>query len=196
VKEQREAWAREVLARAAGLAPGGLPGRLVFVDETGCNTAMARTHGRAAPGARVPGAVPYGHWHTTTVIGAVRLGGVAAAITTTGGTTGDVFKAFLEFALVPALKPGDVVAMDNLSAHHVAGVRERIEAAGAALLHLPPYSPDLNPIEKMWSKVKQSLRNAAARTKEALEEAIAQALAAVTEADCIGWFRSCGYAIN
>jgi transposase len=191
VKERRDAWAADVLARAAELAA-----RLVFVDETGCNTKMARTHGRAAPGQRVPGRVPHGHWRTLTVVGAVRLDGTCPAMTMTGGTDGAAFGTFLDHVLVPALRPGDVVVMDNLAAHKAAAVRAAVEAAGATVLYLPPYSPDLNPIEKMWSKVKTLLRSAAARTKEALEAAIAQALAAVTADDCRGWFQSCGYAVN
>ena len=191
MRAARDAWAADVLARAAELAA-----RLVFVDETGCNTKMARTHGRAAPGERVPGRVPHGHWRTLTVIGAVRLDGTCPAMTVGGGTDAAAFGTFLDFVLVPALRPGDVVVMDNLAAHKVAAVREAVEAAGATVLYLPPYSPDLNPIEKMWSKVKQLLRSAAARTKEALEAAVAAALAAVTAADCRGWFESCGYMVN
>jgi transposase len=191
VKAARDAWAADVLARAAELAA-----RLVFIDETGCNTKMARTHGRAPPGERVPGRVPHGHWRTLTVIGAVRLDGTRAAMTVGGGTDAAAFGTFLDFVLAPALRPGDVVVMDNLAAHKVAAVRETVEAAGATVLYLPPYSPDLNPIEKMWSKVKQLLRSAAARTKDALEAAIAAALAAVTADDCRGWFESCGYIVN
>jgi len=117
-------------------------------------------------------------------------------MTLTGAADAAAFETFLGHVLVPALKPGDVVVMDNLAAHKVAAVREKVEAAGATVLYLPPYSPDLNPIEKMWSKVKQFLRSAAARTKDALEAAIADALAAVTADDCRGWFQSRGYAVN
>lgn len=191
MKERRDGWAADVLARAAELAA-----RLVFIDETGCNTKMARTHGRAAPGQRVPGRTPHGHWHTTTVIGAVRLDGACGAMTLSGAADAAAFATFLDHVLVPALRPGDVVVMDNLAAHKVAAVRDKVEAAGATVLYLPPYSPDLNPIEKMWSKVKALLRSAAARTKDALDRAIADALAAVTADDCRGWFNSCGYAVN
>ena len=191
MKEQRDGWAADVLARAAEWAA-----RLVFVDETGCNTKMARTHGRAPPGERVPGRTPHGHWNTTTVIGALRAAGPCGAMTLTGAADADAFETFLDHVLVPALKPGDVVVMDNLAAHKVAAVREKVEAAGATVLYLPPYSPDLNPIEKMWSKVKALLRSAAARTKAALDAAITQALAAVTADDCRGWLQSCGYAVN
>jgi transposase len=189
VKADREAWGRDVLARAAELAP-----RLVFVDETGCNTKMGRTHGRAPPGERVPGRVPFGHWKTTTVIGAMRSDGVAAATTLDGATDADAFRAFVGEFLAPALRPGDVVVMDNLSAHHAAGVRGAVEAAGATLMHLPAYSPDLNPIEKLWSKLKKLLRDAAARTVDALLRAIEHALTQVNASDCLAWFRSCGYA--
>ena len=127
------------------------------------------------------------------MIGAVGLTGVRAAMTVGGATDADVFRAFVDRVLCPALNPGDVVVMDNLAAHKAAGVAGRIAAAGAEVRYLPPYSPDLNPIEKMWSKVKQLLRSAAARTKDALEAAIATALDAVTADDCRGWFASCGY---
>ena len=177
-----------MIARAAELAA-----RLVFVDETGVNTTMARTHGRAAPGERVAGRVPKGHWRATTVVGAVRLDGCCAAMTMAGGTDAAAFAAFVEHSLVPSLRPGDIVVMDNLRAHKAAGVKAMIEAAGATVAYLPPYSPDFNPIEKMWSKVKQLLRTAAARTQEALQQAIADALRAVTASDCRGWFGSCGY---
>ena len=170
------------------------PARVKFVDECGTTTAMARTHGRAAAGERVEGAVPHAHWTVTTIIGAIGLaGGVEAAMTVEGATDADVFRAYVDRVLAPALSPGDVVVMDNLGAHKVAGVRASIEAAGAALVYLPPYSPDLNPIEKAWSKVKKLLRDAAARTQQALEHAIAAALAAVTPGDARSYFRSCGY---
>jgi hypothetical protein len=126
-----------VIARAAELAA-----RLVFVDETGVNTAMGRTHGRAAPGERVAGRVPKGHWKTTTLVGAVRLDGCCAAMTTAGAADAAAFGAFVEHFLVPSLRPGDIVVMDNLRAHKSAGVREMIEAAGATVAYLPPYSPD------------------------------------------------------
>lgn len=157
---------------------------------------MTRTHGRGPRGERVAGSVPGGHWRVTTVIGAMGLGGVEAAMTIESSTDADVFQAYVDRVLAPALAPGDVVVMDNLSSHKVPGVRRSIEAAGAELWFLPPYSPDLNPIEKAWAKVKQLLRAAAARTQESLEVAIAAALAAVTASDAAGFFRSCGYAAN
>ena len=192
MREARERWRREVLARAAELAA-----RLVFVDETGCNTAMTRRYARAPRGERAVAPVPHGHWQATTVVGAVRLGGVcpvAAAMLLDGAANGEAFTGFVETELAPALREGDIVVMDNLPAHKLQAVRELIEAAGATLMPLPAYSPDFNPIEKMWSKLKTSLRTAAARTKEALHEAIADALRRVTASDMLGWFTSCGYA--
>jgi transposase len=199
VKAAREAWAEQVVGRAAELAA-----RLVFVDESGATTAMARRLARAPRGERAVSAVPHGHWKVTSVVGAVRLGEaggsgpgprgpVAAAMMLDGATDGPAFVAFVEQVLCPTLREGDVVVMDNLAAHKSAAVREAIEAKGATLRLLPAYSPDLNPIEKMWSKVKAFLRKAAARTREALHDAIAAALRSVTAQDMIGWFVSCGY---
>jgi transposase len=137
-------------------------------------------------------AVPHGHWQMTTTVAAIRLAGVAAALVFEGATDAAAFETYVEGVLVPALRPGDVVLLDNLSSHKGARVVSLIEAAGARVVFLPPYSPDFNPIEKMWSKVKAALRAAGARTKEALWEAIGQALRAVTAADCAGFFASCG----
>lgn len=167
--------------------------KLVFVDESGANTAMTRARGRAPRGERVPGAVPNGHWSTLTMIGALRLEGVAAAATVDAATDSPIFRSFVTDALVPALRRGDVVAWDGLAPHKAAGVGEAVEAAGASLLPLPPYSPDLSPIEPMWSKVKQVLRSAEARTPEALGDAAAGAFASITAADARGWFGQCGY---
>ena len=186
--EARAAFAAEVAAVD--------PAKLVALDESFATTAMARTHGRAPPGERVAGSTPRGHWKVTTVLGAIRSDGLCAAMTVDAAADGDVFLAFVGQVLCPALRPGDVVLMDNLAPHKLTTVRELVEAAGARVLYLPPYSPDLNPIEKMWSKVKQFLRSAAARTQQALEEAIATALAAVSAADCLGWFGSCGYPVH
>jgi DDE superfamily endonuclease len=127
--------------------------RLVFIDEAGAKTNMTRTHGRASPGVRVVDKVPHGHWKTTTMISAVRTNGSCAAAVVSGATDSEVFLAYVEHVLVPEPSTGDVVILDNLSPHKAAGVRERIESAGATLLYLPPYSPDFNPIENMWSKV-------------------------------------------
>jgi transposase len=154
---------------------------------------MTRTRGRAPRGVRVVEAVPHGHWKTTTMISAIRLAGPFAAAVVGGATDADVFRAYVEHVLAPELVPGDVVILDNLQPHKAAGVRETIEATGARLLYLPPYSPDFNPIENMWSKVKAHLRAVAARTYEALQEAVTSALSAVTPDDCRGFFRHCGY---
>ena len=144
-------------------------------------------------GERVVAHVPHGHWATTTMIGAVRLGGVDAAMVIEASTTAMVFETYVEQVLLPTLRPGDVVVMDNLSAHKGVAVLEAIESAGATLMFLPPYSPDLNPIESMWSKVKQFLRRAAARTFDTLVTAIGDALRSVTRDDCQGFFAGCGY---
>jgi transposase len=167
--------------------------KLLFIDESGAQTNMTRTHGRAARGVRVIDKVPHGHWKTTTMISGVRTSGPCAAAVVSGATDTDVFLTYVEHALVPELTRGDVVIMDNLQPHKAAGVRQMIEKAGATLLYLPPYSPDYNPIENMWSKVKRHLRSVAARTYETLQEAITQALNLVTPNDCAGFFRHCGY---
>jgi transposase len=166
----------------------------VFIDESGAKTNMTRSHGRAPRGERVVGRVPHGHWKTTTMISAVRLDGPCACATVDGPVDADVFRAYVTLVLAPQLRPGDLVVLDNLSAHKAPGVAEAVNAAGATVLYLPPYSPDYNPIENMWSKVKRCLRSAAARTLDALGDAIDAALDAVTLDDCRGFFRNCGYA--
>jgi transposase len=171
------------------------PDRFVFIDESGAKTNMTRTRGRAPRGVRVIEPVPHGHWQTTTMIAAIRTTGPCAAAVVSGATDSDVFRAYVQHVLVPDLKIGDVVVLDNLQPHKAAGVREMVEAAGAMLLYLPPYSPDYNPIENMWSKLKQNLRSAAARTQQALSEAITAALKTISISDCLGFFRNCGYAI-
>lgn len=170
------------------------PDTLVFLDESGARTDMTRTRGRAARGERVVEKLPAGHWTTTTMLAAVRTGGPLAGAMIGGATDTDVFLTRLEQALLPALKPGETVVMDNLPPHKNPRVRQLIESAGCRLLYLPPYSPDFNPIENLWSKVKSLLRSAAARTHEALQQAVANALHAVTPRDCRGFFRHCGYA--
>jgi transposase len=183
------------------MLPGLDPGTLVFLDESGAQTNLARLRGRAPEGERLVAPVPHGHgstelaevWKTYTMLAAVRLSGPCAAALVDGPVDADVFRAYVELVLVPSLRRGDTVVMDNLQPHKAAGVREMVEAAGAALLYLPPYSPDYNPIENMWSKVKQLLRSAAARTFEALQRAVWAALDAVTRDDCRGFFAHCGY---
>jgi transposase len=158
---------------------------------------MTRTHGRAPPGARVPDAVPQGHWRVVTLAGAVRLGaGVTAALAYDGPTDAAAFEAFARDALAPTLRPGDVVIWDNLQPHRAADARAAVEARGARVLFLPPYSPDYSPIEPVWAKVKQRLRSAKARTPEALVDAIGDALRAVTPEDVRNCFEHCGYLVH
>ena len=144
------------------------PERLVFIDETGLSTKMARLRGRALRGERCRAGIPHGHWKTTTFVGALRLGGMTAPLVYDGAMNGMVFLAYVEQVLVPTLKPGDIVVMDNLPAHKSASVREAIERAGATLSFLPPYSPDFNPIEKAFSRLKAMLRKAGGRTVRGL----------------------------
>lgn len=154
---------------------------------------MTRLRGRAERGRRVHGSAPHGHWHVTTLLGALRLDGSTACMAMEGATDAEVFQAYVRQVLCPILQPGDIVVMDNLSPHKDSLSLFLIAQAGAEVLFLPAYSPDLNPIEKMWSKVKGFLRSAEARTQEALHDAIAAALAQVTQQDAINWFASCGY---
>lgn len=171
------------------------PARLVFVDETGARTDMTRRYGRAPVGERVHDSAPAGHYHSTTLLAAMGMEGPKAPLLLDGATDADSFIAWIEQFLSPCLLPGQIVVMDNLSAHKSPKVRQLIEERGAHLLYLPPYSPDLNPIEKMWSKIKTLLRGAKARTQEALQQAVASALSAVTTQDIAGWFKHCGYRI-
>ena len=154
---------------------------------------MTRLRGRAPRGERLHAKAPHGHWKTTTMISAVRLDGSTACMTIAGATDTLVFREYVKQVLCPSLRPGDVVVMDNLVPHKSIETLALIETAGASVRFLPAYSPDLNPIEKMWSKVKNSLRAAEARTLPELEAAIAAALQSVTAQDAEGWFRSCGY---
>jgi transposase len=169
------------------------PEHLVFVDESGARTNMTRLYGWGPVGERVPCAVPHGHWKTCTMLAAVRLSGPLAAVTIDAAVNADAFVLWVEQVLVPCLRPGDVVVMDNLPAHKSPAVAAAIQSVGASLRYLPPYSPDFNPIENLWSKVKTSLRAAAARTFDALGDAIDQALASITRQDCHGFFGNCGY---
>jgi len=167
--------------------------RLVFVDESGAKTNMTRLYGRAMAGQRAIDDTPCGHWCTTTMISSVRVDGSTACMVVDGATNKEVFQAYVRHILLPTLKAGDVVVLDNLSAHKNKAIRDLIESVGAELWYLPPYSPDLNPIEKMWSKIKAILRTLKARTEESLINAVAKALEAVTADDAKGWFESCGY---
>jgi len=154
---------------------------------------MARLRGWAAKGERCRAAVPHGHWKTTTFTAGLKLNGIAAPMLLDGPMHGAAFRAYVEQVLVPELSPGDIVVMDNLPAHKVSGVREAIESAGARLLYLPPYSPDFNPIEMAFSKLKALLRKAAARTVEDLWQAIADILDAFTPDECLNYFMAAGY---
>jgi transposase len=166
----------------------------VFVDECGVATNLARRYGRAEGGARAPGAVPYGRWERLTILGGLSLAGLTACMAVDGATDTDVFVAFTEHVLVPALRPGQTVVLDNLSPHKAPRVRALIEAAGCRLLFLPPYSPDFNPIEPAWSKLKALLRGAGARTTDALHAALSALVDAITPSDARAFFRHCGYA--
>ena len=154
---------------------------------------MTRRCGRAQRGQRVHARAPAGHWQTTTMLSSIRLDGSTACMTIEGATDTEVFQTYVREVLRPTLRPGDLVVMDNLSPHKHDPTLQLIEQTGATVRFLPAYSPDLNPIEKMWSKVKQFLRGAEARTGEELQAAIAAALASVTAQDAINWFASCGY---
>lgn len=169
------------------------PERLVFIDETGATTKMARRYGRAPRGQRLRSSVPHGHWKTTTFIGGLRLTGMTAPMVLDGPMTGAWFQAYVEQVLAPTLKPGDIVILDNLAAHKIEGARTAVEAVGARLLFLPPYSPDLNPIENAFAKLKALLRKAAARTVDQLWEAIAQIIQTYSPAECANYFSAAGY---
>lgn len=157
---------------------------------------MTRRYGWAPRPERVSEAVPAGHWRTLTILAALTLEGILASMTIESPTDGDVFLAFLEQVLGPRLQPGHIVILDNLPAHKVDGLRELIESRGAQLLYLPPYSPDFNPIEQAWSKLKQLLRGVKARALDQLEPAIAQAIAAISPQNAQAFFRHCGYAVQ
>jgi transposase len=169
------------------------PGRLVFIDETGASTKMARLYGRARRGERCRAAVPHGHWKTTTFTGALRLSGMTAPMVLDGPMNGDAFQAYVEQVLAPTLRPGDIVVMDNLASHKKGAVGEAIQAVGAELRYLPPYSPDLNPIENAFAKLKAALRKAAARTVDDLETAIRNALPTFLPDECANYFHAAGY---
>lgn len=168
--------------------------RLIFIDETWAKTNMTRLRGRAARNERLIDKSPHGHWQTTTLIAALGITGVRCSTVVDGAVNGDIFEAFIEHVLVPELKRGDVVVMDNLSSHKRQRTRELIETAGAELAYLPPYSPDLNPIEMIFSKIKQLLRSLAYRTRDALWQSMQTVLDAVTARDSVNCFKHCGYA--
>lgn len=169
--------------------------KLVFIDETGTNTAMVRSRGRGLCGQRVIGRVPYGHWKTLTFVAGLRAGAITAPFVIDRPMNGRIFQIYLRQCLVPALKAGDIVVMDNLPAHKLSAVRQIIEAAGATLLYLPPYSPDLNPIEQAFAKLKALLRKAKRRSIDALWKEIGTLLDAFTDQECRNYLRNSGYAI-
>lgn len=186
VKAAREAWRKA--------QPSLDPAHLVFIDETGTATDMARTRGRGPKGERVLGRVPYGHWKTTTFIAGLRTTGLIAPFVIDRPTDRDVFLTYVARCLVPELRPGDIVVMDNLPAHKVDGVCRMIEATGARLLYLPAYSPDLNPIEMAFSKLKALLRKAAERSVSTLWDRIGIILDDFNQAECQNFFKHAGYA--
>ncbi len=165
------------------------PARLVFIDETGTNTAMARRYGRARRGERLVAAVPHGHWKTTTFVAGLRQGAITAPCVIDQPMNGVIFRAYVEQMLAPSLSPGDIVIMDNLSSHKVKGIAEAIEARKAKLYYLPPYAPDLNPIEQAFAKLKALLRKAAERSVEALWNTIGRLLDQFTPQECAKLFR-------
>ena len=167
--------------------------RLVFLDETWVKTNMTRLRGRALRGERVVSKVPYGHWKTTTFLAALRASGLTAPLVVDGAINGAIFLAYVRQQLAPTLVAGDIVVMDNLSAHKVVGVRETIEAVGARVVYLPPYSPDLNPIELVFAKFKWLVRSAGERSMEGLWRLCGRLLDHFNSAECQNYFRHCGY---
>lgn len=169
------------------------PARLVFIDETWASTNMARRYGRCRRGQRLRSAVPHGHWKTTTFIAGLRLTGIVAPMVLDGPINGRSFQTYVDRVLVPDLRPGDIVIMDNLGSHKGPGVQAAIKAAGATVRYLPPYSPDFNPIEKAFSKLKAHLRKAAERTRDALWDRIGTLIDQITPTECANFFTAAGY---
>lgn len=185
VKAKRSAWAQKV--------PGLDPTKLVFLDETGANTKMTRRYGRAPRGERVVGRVPHGHWKTTTFVAGLRTDGLVAPMVLDGAMNGDVFVAYVQQVLVPTLQTGDIVVMDNLSSHKRAAAVRAIEGAGCSVVYLPPYSPDLNPIELAFAKIKARLRAAGLRTIDKIEGFFGTVHEAFTPDECRSYIRHAGY---
>jgi transposase len=171
------------------------PNRLIFIDETWASTNMTRRYGRAARGVRLLAPVPFGHWKITTLVAGLCAGGIAAPCVFDGAINGERFRAYVEQMLAPRLRPDEIVLMDNLSSHKVAGVREAIEAQGARIIYLPPYSPDLNPIEQSFAKFKAILRQLGERTVDGLWHAIGHTLDRYPPQECRNFFKAAGYAI-
>jgi transposase len=170
-----------------------MPARLIFLDEFGTNTKMARTFGRSKRGQRCRASIPHGHWKTTTLVAGLSLDGIVAPMIFDGAMDGDMFRAYVSHLLVNVLRPGDIVICDALPAHKVSGIKECLELAGARLLFLPPYSPDFNPIENAFSQIKAILKNIAARTRQELQAAITTAIDAVSSQNAKNYFKACGY---
>jgi transposase len=187
VRARREQWRAE--------QPSLDPARLVFLDETWAAANLTRRYGRSPKGQRLVCPVPYGHWKTTTFLAALRVGGLTCPLVVDGAMTGDLFVAYVKQQLAPTLKAGDVVVLDNLSCHLRAEVGQAIEGAKCRLLYLPPYSPDLNPIELAFAKLKALLRTAGERTVEGLWDFLGAALDAFSPQECRNYFRHCGYPI-
>lgn len=166
---------------------------MVFIDETWATTNMTRRYGRAPRGQRLVAAVPHGHWKTSTFVAGLRTSGLTAPLVIDGAVNGDIFRAYVEQVLAPTLQPGDVVILDNLASHKVTGVREAVEARGATLVYLPPYSPDLNPIEQAFAKLKALLRKIAARTVASLWDALGDLLDRFTAHECANYLANAGY---
>ncbi len=169
------------------------PKDFIFIDESSAKLNMTLLYGWGESGDRVPGTAPFKTKENITMLGAMNLNGLICMMTVNGGTTEEVFQAFIDQLLVPVLRKGQFVVLDNLSSHKVEGVRESIEKSGAKLVYLPPYSPELNPIEQCWSKLKNLLKKAAARTRETLDDVLGKAMKCVTAKDAEGWFSECGY---
>jgi len=169
------------------------PSKLIFLDEAASHIAMTPDYAWAPRGERITDTVPRNRGTVTTMIGALTVAGLVAMMTVEGATDTDVFVAFVKHILVPKLKPGDIVVLDNVGAHKPTAIRTLIEAAGARLLFLPPYSPDLNPIEECWSKLKTLLKKYAARTRTELDMAIGHCMSRITSSDAVGWIRHAGY---
>ena len=187
VQEKRREWKETITPEMVE--------HLVFLDESGVNTDLTRLYGRALSSQRAVDHAPLNTPRTATVLSSIRLDGEKAFTTYQGGTTGERFVQYLEETLLPTLRPGDIVVMDNMRSHHVKAVREILEAKGMKVLYLPPYSPDLNPIEKMWPKMKAILRKWKIRCLEQLPDAIERALACVSQLDCLHWFLASNYCL-
>ena len=183
--EKRKAW--------SGLIFGFKVSNLVFLDESGCNTDMTRRYAYSFGGSRAVDSAPLSKPKNTTIFSSIQLDGTLWYTTFSGGTTVERFKQYLKEELLPHLNCDSVLVMDNMKSHHAKAVKDLLDNSGVQYIYLPPYSPDLNPIEKLWSKVKAFLRKFKARTLEELPDAIQNAFRAVTAADCSGWFKSCNY---